>query len=449
MSQLKSRSRWGSRLAFILATSGSAIGLGNIWKFPYVAGVNGGGSFVLLYLACIFLIGVPIFIAELYIGQQSQKNAVEAFAVLHKPKTFWSLPGWLGVISAFLILSFYSVVGGWILDFELRSLLNEFGPQASQEQIKGSLSQLFANPVRQIIAHIIFMSLTVGIVLKGVREGLERWTKILMPTLMVLLVALLIYSFTLSGFQQALSFLFQPDFSKLTAAGALEAVGHSFFTLSLGMGVIITYGSYLSKDENLAKVAFTIAFLDTFIALVAGLVIFSIVFSFNLDPSGGPGLIFSTLPSLFAQLPGGSIVSSTFFLLVSFAALTSSVSILEVVVAYIHEKYNYSRAKVTICTGLITAVTGVLCLFSFNVLKDFKILGLNIFDLFDTTTSSYLLPIGGLLMSLFFGWVLGEKAAAKAIKSENKVLTLGLVWTARIVAPLAILVIIYQKVVGF
>ncbi len=441
------RSHWGSRLTFILATSGSAIGLGNIWKFPYIAGVNGGGSFVLIYLACIALVGIPIFIAELYIGQQSQKDAIEAFEVLHKPKTWWRMPGWLGLVSAFLILSFYSVVGGWILDFELRSIMGEFAG-APEEQIKETLGNLFANPLRQIFFHILFMAISVAIVLKGLRDGLERWTNILMPALFVLLLALLAYSFTLDGFPQAISFLFSPDSSKLTAPGILEAVGHSFFTLSLGMGVILTYGSYLSKKENLVKVAFTIAFLDTAIALIAGIIIFSIVFTFGLEPGAGPGLIFSTLPTLFAKLPGGAIISILFFLLVTFAAITSAVSILEVVVAYLHDKHKICRKKATISTGAAIGLLGLLTVFSTNIMAEVKVFGLTFFDLFDKLTSSYFLPIGGLLISLFFGWILGPKAAEKVVGPNNKFLVYCLVWLTRIFAPVAVLLVIYNGVFG-
>ena len=436
------RAQWGSRLAFILAAVGSAIGLGNLWKFPYIAGVNGGGAFVLIYLICIILVGVPIFISELYVGQQAQSNTVQSFEVLHKKGTWWQISGWVGLVSAFLILSFYSVVSGWILDFEYRSIMGEFLNQ-SEKETQQTLGTLLSNPLRQSLWCLLFISLSVAVVWAGVQKGLERCNKILMPTLFCILLGLLAHSLTLEGFPKALQFLFSWDTSKLTPKGVLEAVGHSFFTLSLGMGAIMIYGSYLSKSEKLPRIAISVAFLDTLVALVAGLIIFSIVFTFNLEPSSGPGLIFSTLPMLFAQMPGGHFLSIIFFLLVTFAALTSAISILEVVVSYASEKYNLSRKKVLIASWVFVYLFGLLSVFSFNKLSDFKILNLTFFDLFDTLTSSYLLPIGGLFTALFFGWQLGEKAITRSMgASTSTILTTGLLWSVRVVAPLAVLIIL-------
>lgn len=439
------RSHWGSRLAFVLAAVGSAVGLGNIWKFPYIAGLNGGGLFVLIYLVCIALVGVPVFIAELYIGQQGQKNAIESFEVLDRKNTPWRSAGFLGILSAFFILSFYSVVGGWVLDFEFRSLFFEFSGKSSEE-ISGLLSHLHASPLRQTFWHLVFLSAVSGIVLMGVSKGLERFNKILMPALMLIILGLFFYSFSLPGFSKALEFLFKPEANKLSAAAILEAVGHSFFTLSLGMGAILTYGSYLEKKESLVKVAFAVAFLDTAIALLAGVVIFSVVFSFNLEPGAGPGLIFSTLPTLFVQLPGGSFLAILFFLLVTFAALTSAVSILEVVVAYLTEKHNTCRKKTTIVTSVIVFFTGLLSVLSTNVMSEVKIFGLTFFDLFDKLTSSYFLPFGGLLISLFYGWKLGHGAVQRTLGPDKKWLSFGLLWSTRVVAPLAIFLVLYNLI---
>lgn len=440
------RAQWGSRLAFILAAAGSAIGLGNLWKFPYVTGINGGGAFVLVYLICILFVGVPVLLAELYIGQQSQTNTVNAFEVMHKKRTLWQLPGWMGIISAFLILSFYSVVGGWILDFTYHSVLGTFS--GAPENAKTALNSLFQDPLRQTLWHFLFMFSACAIVIGGIKEGLEKWNKILMPTLLILLLALLVKSFFLNGFSQAIDFLFEPNFSMLTSESILEAVGHSFFTLSLGMGAIITYGSYLSKKEDLVKVSFALALLDTLIALVAGLVIFSIVFSFDLEPASGPGLIFATLPTLFSQMPGGYFLSLAFFILVGFAALTSAVSILEVQISYLTDKHKISRKKLTAITAAITFLTGLLSVFSTNIMSDIKIFDLTFFDLFDKLTSNYLLPIGGLIISLFFGWVLGPKAT-KHICGKSRLAHLGLLWITRIIAPFAILLVIYNLTIGF
>ncbi len=440
------RAHWGSRLGFVLATAGSAIGLGNIWKFPYITGVNGGGAFVLIYLVCIGIVGIPIFIAELHIGQKAQCNAVQAFEVLHKKDTWWRAPGWLGLASAFIILSFYSVVGGWILDFLFRASTGELSP-VHLAATEGLLDRLFADPWRQLFWHALFMGLTTAIVLGGVKAGLERWNKILMPGLLILLGLLLVHCTTLPGFSQALSFLFSMDTSKLTASGVLEAAGHAFFTLSLGMGAVLTYGSYLGRKENLPRVALIVALMDTMIALIAGLIIFSIVFSFGLEPGRGPGLIFHTLPPLFAQMPGGHLIAIAFFALVSFAAITSSVSMLEVVVTYWDETHKVERRRGTLLSSCTIFVMGLLSVFSTNLLANFKpFFGLTFFDFFDRLTSSYLLPIGGILIALYFGWVLGEKAVDEVLGPNSpRPLRLGLLWSARILTPLAVILIIINN----
>lgn len=440
------RAHWSGRLAFVLAAAGSAIGLGNLWKFPYITGMNGGGAFVLVYLICIALVGLPILIGELYIGQKGQSNAVASFEKMHKKGTFWALPGYMGLLAAILILSYYSVVGGWILDFGLRAVSADFEGK-SAKVIADMLGGLFSDPGRMAISHTIFMALTTAIVVGGVKNGLERWTKILMPTLFVLLVIMFIKAIGMGGFGKAMEFLFKPDFAKLTAESILEAVGHSFFTLSLGMGAMITYGSYLNENENLIKTGALVAFLDTFIALMAGVVIFSIVFSFDLEPGSGPGLMFATLPGLFAQLPGGYYLAVAFFALVSFAALSSSVSILEVTVSYFSEKMNQSRKKVSIISGLVIYVMGFLPLLSFNKAADVKIFGVGFFDLFDIISSNYLLPIGGLLISLFMGWILSKDACDK-ITGGNKIASAGLLWSLRVVAPGAVFVVLYSKIFG-
>ncbi len=431
------RSQWSNKVVFILAAAGSAIGLGNIWKFPYVAGSNGGGAFVLVYLLSIALVGIPIIIAELYIGQQSQANAVKSFEILHKNKTFWKLPGYLGLISAFLILSFYSVVGGWILDFEFRALLNEFS-STPPNQVQEMLGSLFSNPMRQLFWHFVFMALCTGIVICGVKGGLERWNKILMPALLLILAILLVYSLFLPGFIPAIEFLFYPNFSQLTPTNILEAVGQAFFSLSLGMGAMITYGSYLNKKESLPKMAGWIAFMDTSIALIAGVIIFSVVFSHDIAPGGGPGLIFQTLPVLFAKIPGGYFFAIAFFLLITFAAVTSAVSIFEVVVAYGDESTSFNRKKSTLFVGLCTFSIGILSVLSTNELADFKIFDLTFFDLFDKLTSSYFLPLGGMMISLFMGWVLGPQHIEKVLGDLPKAFKFYLLWTLRLIAPIAV-----------
>lgn len=430
------RAHWSGRLAFVLAAVGSAVGLGNIWKFPYITGVNGGGAFVLIYLFCIAMVGIPIFIAELYIGQKSQKNVVESFEVTDRKGTPWRATGWMGLLSAFLILSFYSVVGGWILDFVVKAASGAFSSEG-EDSVRGLLGGLFSDPVRQVVWHFVFMALTIGTVLAGVKNGIERASKILMPILFGLLAVLFLRSLFLPGFGEAVEFLFMPHTEQLTGSGVLEAVGHSFFTLSLGMGAMITYGSYLGTTESLPKIAVTVALLDTLVALAAGVVIFSIVFSFGLEPGAGPGLMFQTLPVLFGKMNGGYFVGLAFFVLVGFAAFTSAISLLEVVVAYWEDTHKVSRLKTALVSGTLIFLLGILSALSTNVLGDFTIFGLTFFDLFDKLTSNYLLPIGGMLISLFFGWRLGPTAVVAVLgkKLGEGYLGTGLLWSARVLAP--------------
>lgn len=440
------RIHWTGRYAFILAAAGSAVGLGNIWKFPYIAGVNGGGLFVIVYLACIAALGVPILIAELYIGQKAQANTVESYEKLHRKNTFWQLPGWLGLISAFLILSFYGVIGGWIMDFEFRAITGVF-TDLSEIEIDELYAGMLHNAGRQIVWQAVFMTLVIGIVFSGVREGLERWNKILMPALFALLVLLLLHAMMLDGFWQALNFLFSFNADQLTSHGILEAVGHSFFTLSLGMGAMLTYGSYLSENENLPKVAITVALIDTFVALAAGLVIFSVVFSFDMEPGTGPGLVLSTLPLLFSRMAAGQWVAIAFFLLVALAAITSAISILEVPVAYVSEKWKVNRRTATICIGLITFLLGLLTVFSFDRLSGVLIFGFTFFDFFDELTSTWLLPLGGIFISLFFGWHLGARLTP-VLGGHSPRLNTMILWSTRVVAPVAITALIVNSVVN-
>lgn len=441
MATSTARAHWSNRLAFTLAAAGSAVGLGNIWKFPYITGVNGGGAFVAVYLLCILLVGLPIFIAELFIGQRAQANVVRAFELTHRPRTPWRFVGWMALLSAVLILSFYSVVGGWVLDFVLRSATNAFAGRTDAE-IQGVLGGLLASPLRQVLWHALFMAATVAIVLQGLSAGLERWNRILMPGLFVLLLLLLARAAFLPGFGAALTFLFSPDFGKLTPAGVLEAVGHSFFTLSLGMGAMLTYGSYLRTSQELTRTVLSVAALDTLVALTAGTVVFSVVFSFGLEAGRGPTLMFQTLPMLFAKMPGGYFVSLAFFLLVAFAALTSAISLREVVVSYWVEQLGRARRPTALVFGGLNGVLGLLSALSSNLLSDVKVLGLTFFDLADKLTSSVTLPLGGALVALFFGWVLGPRAAEAVVGPRSRALALGLMWTARVLAPLAVLFIL-------
>ncbi len=436
------RAHWTSRLTFILATAGSAVGLGNVWKFPYITGMNGGGTFVLIYLGSILCLGLPILLAELYVGKKSQSNLVTAFEVIHKPKSPWRIFGAIGVLSAFLIISFYSVVGGWILDFLRLSVVG----LTQETDPENALGTLLGSPARQTLLHFLFCGITAAIVARGVNQGLERINKLLMPLLMVLLLLLLGHSFFLPGFEQALSFLFKPSSENLSASGILEAVGHSFFTLSLGVGCILTYGSYLDEKTPLARTALAVIFLDTLIALIAGIIIFSVVFSFEMEPAAGPPLVFHTLPTLFAKLSGGSIMSLTFFVLLTFAAITSAVSILELIVAYVTERFSVARTKATYSIAFAVFTVGLLTVGSFNILAEVKILGLTFFDLFDKLTSHYLLPLNGLIMAVFVGWVLGRKAINEILSGLPSTFQTAFLWVLRVISPALVLTMIWNKI---
>ena len=336
------RGHWGSRAGFILAAAGSAVGLGNIWKFPYITGANGGGIFVLVYLACVLFVGLPVMTAEILIGRATQKSPVGAMRLLAGRRSPWTAFGWLGIAASFVILSYYSIVAGWALDYTYLSLTGKIvglGPDG----VQSVFGRLYASPARNLFWHTIFMGLTIAVVLGGVARGVERWSRILMPTLLVMLLVFLIHSFTLSGFKQGFDFVFGLHTERFTAAGALEALGHAFFTLSLGMGAMLTYGSYLRREDDVVAASITISALDTLIALVASLVLFPIIFSFGMEPGAGPGLVFISIPIALSQMAGGTFLSILFFGLLVFAALTSAISMLEVTTSYLIDERRRQR----------------------------------------------------------------------------------------------------------
>ncbi len=326
----KQREHWSTHLGFILAAAGSAIGLGTLWKFPYVTGQNGGGVFVLIYILCTFLIGIPVFMAELILGRKAQRGAVGIFDTLAHHSVIWKAAGWLGVISSFLIMSFYSVVAGWGLNYVLMSL-NEFYVDRSAQDLETIFASLETAGDISLFWHFAFMALTVALVYPGVRHGIEYWSRFMTTGLLVMLVCLCAYSVTLDGFGQAVRFIFYPDLAKFKPSAALEALGLSFFTLSLGQGIMLTYGSYMRPTEDIPKTGFIIGFMIIIVSLLAGLMIFPIIFTFGFAPEAGPGLVFKTLPLLFSKLPGALIISTTFFTLFVFTALTSSVAMVEVI----------------------------------------------------------------------------------------------------------------------
>lgn len=450
----QSRALWGSRLGFILAAAGSAVGLGNIWKFPYITGNNGGGAFVLVYLICIALVGLPIMMAELMIGRHTRRDAVGAFISLEGRRSPWQLAGWVSILAAFVILSYYSVVAGWTLDYLFRALVGSFtalpgtAPAQIATQINAMFEGLVKNGFRQVLWHFIFIGLCLGIVIGGVQKGIERWSKILMPILLGLLILLFINGMLSDGARQGLEFMFRPDFHKLTPGAVLEALGHAFFTLSLGMAAMITYGSYLNRQENLFDASLRIALLDTGIALMAGLAIFPIVFSAGMQPGAGPGLVFKTIPMVFSSLPGGNILALLFFLLLAFAALTSAISLLESQVAYLIDERGWGRKRATTVLAILAFVLGIPSALSSNLLTHISPIGkLGVFDSIDLIASNYLLPISGLLTALYVGWFWSGH------EEKEELLAGGSGWIyptwhflIRFVAPVAVGIILYYKI---
>lgn len=410
--------QWSSRLAFILAASGSAIGLGNIWKFPYLTGENGGGAFVLVYLLCVAAIGVPIMMAETLLGRrgrQSPINTMLSLAETAKASRLWQYTGWMGVLSSFLILSYYSVIAGWAMAYILKMNSPLFA-QISPETAVRFFDEFRTDPQIQVIWHSLFMIATVAIVSRGVSAGLEKGTRYMMPALLVMLIVLVGYAIGSEGFGQGMAFLFLPDFSKLSGESILTAMGQAFFSLGLGMGSIMVYGSYLPRHVSIARSTILVAATDTAVALLAGLAIFPIVFSNHLEPGMGPGLIFQTLPIAFGAMPGGAFFGSLFFVLVFFAALTSSIALIEPTVAWLTENRGLSRGAASAWSGLVCWGLGLGSLLSFSSWSEVTFFGKNLFELLDFLTADIMLPAGGLLVAVFAGWVLNRKATEEELE---------------------------------
>lgn len=419
---MQSREQWGSRLGFILAASGSAVGLGNIWKYPHMAGENGGGAFTIVYLICILIVGLPIVIAEFVLGRKTQLSPVGAFEKI-SPKSNWKWVGILGVASAFVILSFYGVVGGWTLKYTLISLTGGFTKLAGNPDMSGSLFNSFiTGSLAPVIWQIIFMAFTIFVIVQGVKGGIEKWTKIMMPAILVILIVLMIRGLTLPNGMQALDFLFKPKFEDLTASSIVLALGHSFFTLSLGMGTMITYGSYLRRDQNLLSSALWVILLDTLIAMMAGVAIFATVFAMGADPGAGPGLIFVVLPTIFPKIAGGAVWGTLFFFLLFMAALTSAISILEVITAYFIDEKGWTRKKATIIFGSVITIVGAFCSLSMGSFNITSFLDMSFFDIMDYLSSKYMLPIGGMLTAVFvlYRWGISNFIAEMVVGMDNQ-----------------------------
>jgi NSS family neurotransmitter:Na+ symporter len=448
----KPRDTWGSKLAFILAAAGSAIGLGNIWGFPTVAGQNGGAAFLLIYLVAVLFIGAPVMLAELIVGRRTGRNPVGAFKAL-APGTAWVFVGALGVFTGLAILSFYSVIAGWTLSYVFKTAVGTFGPEADTAAI---FTEVASNPLRALGWHFAFMIITIYVVLGGVRDGIERWTKVLMPVLLVLLVLLAVRAVTLSGASEGLEFYFKPDFSKVTGGVVLAAIGQAFFSLSLGMGAMITYGSYVSKRDDLVSSAGWVTAFDTSIAILAGLIIFPTLFHAGLEPGvGGPGMVFVVLTSLLSSIPpapyGGIIFGTGFFMLLAIAALTSSVSLLEVPTSWAVDEKGWSRKKAALLLGGIAFLLGIPSALANGAvawLTSVPGVGTDFLTLLFTLFGQYSLVIGALLISLFVGWVWGVSAAGDEVRENDGRFPLGGLWSflIRFVCPIAITAILFNLV---
>ncbi len=445
----KQREHWSSHLGFILAAAGSAIGLGTLWKFPYVTGQNGGGLFVFIYIFCTFFIGIPVFIAELVLGRKVQRGAVGIFATLSDDSALWKGVGWMGVLSSFLIMSFYSVVAGWGLNYVFMSL-NKFYEGRSAVEISEVFNVLASSGDITLFWHFAFTALTVAVVLPGVRQGVEYWSRFMTISLLVLFVFLCSYSFTLDGFDKAVSFIFTPDFSKFKPSGVIEALGLSFFTLSLGQGIMLTYGSYMRRSEDIPGVSGLIAVMITIVALMAGLMIFPIIFTFDFPPEAGPGLVFKTLPILFAKLPGALLISTAFFTLFVFTALTSAIALVEVVAANLIDLLGWTRKKAVLLTGAASFIFGIpSALSNTNVLfGNWQLIyGKNFFETVDALVSVWMLPIGGLMISIYVGWILSPAMLKEEFEAGSKYGWLFKPWVffIRWIAPVAIICIFLQQ----
>jgi len=455
---------------FILAAAGSAVGLGNIWKFPYIAGENGGGAFVAVYLACIALIGIPIMMAEILVGRrgrQSPINTMRSLAEEESAQPAWTLLGWAGVVAGFLILSYYSVIAGWALAYVLRAASGVF-TGATASGVQSIFGDLVGDAERLLAWHTLFIVMTMVVVARGVRSGLEKAVRVLMPALLVLLIVLVGYAMSEGAFVQGLEFLFTPDFDKLfkvceevageqrcryTGSPVLVAMGHAFFTLSLGMGAIMVYGSYMPSTTSIARSAILIALLDTLVALLAGMAIFPIVFGNGLEPGAGPGLIFQTLPIAFGAMPGGRFFGSLFFILLVFAAWTSAISLIEPAAAWLVENMKMSRVRAAIWVGAAVWLLGLATVFSFNLWADVKPLSMfqnfrdsTVFDLLDYLTANIMLPLGGLMIAVFAGWFMSRASTVDELGMGDRAGYRLWRWVTRYITPVAVIIVFLRAI---
>lgn len=444
-----SKPQWSSQKVFILAAVGSAVGLGNIWKFPYITGENGGGAFVLVYLLCVALIGLPVLMSEVGLGRLGRANPPQAMANLaadFRASPLWSLLGLNGVLAGLLILSFYTVIAGWAMDYFVESAKGSFRG-ISGEAVGQYFSGFLANPWALLFWHTVMVGLTLAIVAKGVKGGLEKAVNFMMPLLFLILLVLVGWSAAQNSFGDSLRFLFAPDFSKLTWEAVLIAMGHAFFTLSIGMGAMMVYGSYLPEGYSITRASLWIVFADTAVALLAGVVIFTVVFGNGLEPGAGPGLLFQTLPVAFGQMSGGWFWGTLFFFLVVLAALSSSISLIEPAVSWLEQNWRMSRIRATLLLGALVWLTGIGTVLSFNAWKDVHLLpGRTFFDSLDFVTANIMLPLGGMLMAVFMAWVIPAAVRRKTF-DLGPVADALFIRDLRYIAPVGVLIVFASNLV--
>ena len=448
---------WSSRRAFLLAAIGSAIGLGNVWRFPYITGVNGGGAFVIVYCACILIIAIPLLMAEIAIGRRGGKSPIRSMQRLTEDEnhsSFWHSLGWQAILAPTVGLMYYSVVAGWTLDYAILAITGAFAG-LNAESSGESFAAMTGSPGRMMIGQGVFILLTVIIVAAGIKKGLEKAVTYLMPMLAVILLVLVGYAAVTADFSGAVKFMFTPDFSKVTSQTVLMAIGQAFFSVNVGVGALITYGAYMPKDVSIPRVAGVIAFVDTGVALLMGLIIFPLVLTYGLSPGEGPGLVFVTLPIAFGQMPLGAVFGTLFFILMAIAALTSAISMLEPSVSWLEEHKGFKRTTMAIIAGAFIWICGLTALFSFNILSGYTPLDhfpmfkdKTIFDLMDFFTANILIPCGGLLIALFGGWVIRRESIREELGLDED--TAFFIWRflVRFVAPVAIVLVFVVNIFG-
>ncbi len=450
INRTSSHGEWSSRTAFILAATGSAVGLGNIWKFPYITGENGGGAFVLIYIFCVLFIGIPIMLSEVYLGKRGRLNPIASIKYISERENRsknWQIIGLIGILAGILILSYYSVIAGWTMAYATRTAL---GVINNIDAIGASsmFNDFVSDPERLLAWHTLFSVITAIVVSKGVKSGLESAVVRLMPALLVLLIALVIFSAIEGDFLDGVKFMLYPDFSQVTWKTILIAMGQAFFSLSLGMGALMVYGSYLSNDISIPQTCVIVASLDTLVALLAGLAIFPIVISSGLEMTQGPGLIFQTLTVAFGAMPGGQLFGTLFFILLMFAAWTSSISLIEPMIIWLIEKFNITRIQAAIFSAGIAWLIGIGTIISFNIGSEIKIFNLNIFELLDYLTSNILLPLGGIMITIYVSWLVSKENIDSELKIKSAILRKIWYFSARIIAPIAVIFVMLNAL-GF